>query len=528
MADNKWARPSYDSRAHSSETRSSAPPDDKTLDPRCVLPFKLVRPQYTKGPLVFRPVPARDYDNINNLAGGRESAAQRHYSHFMFPVAIAKYFGAEDNNKFTFLLFQPGDEVARRNEPYTNFYWSCYRANKEGVFAGGRSWDARWNQLMVGSSGKGACITRPNRAIFMQGFVYGNGEEEYLGGGREFALGEAADEPMCVLQLPASADSLFHIFDTPAESFDGNPDVNFNLPYHFGDPVGTFDAATRTVEGGYFVCCFNPKVTKLQPRNAANPKSPWLVTSWDGQLDPKKVAGYEFAISRSLVVGGQKIKPSLDNRQVERVVKSSFFWTPSGDNAGILHFPSNEEKCAMIAQAFKSVPKLLEFAWFDRPEYLTPEVRKILGNSRSSVPTPTREEPARSKSTMFAVDDDDDLMPSPAPAPAPSRPANNQTFANLDDDDDVLLPKPPAGKLLPPVDDDDDDVVSTPVRKPLVDDDEAELAPNSKVNEDDLEEGEADEDFIEDGEDDDDDLPPPPKSRNAPPKGPAPKPPRRK
>ena len=211
MADNKWARPSYDSRAHSSETRSSAPPDDKTLDPRCIFPFKLIRPQYTKGPLVFRPVPARDYDNINNLAGDRESAAQRHYSHFMFPVAIAKYIGAEDSSKFTFLLHQPGDEVARRNEPYTNFYWACYRANKEGVFAGGRSWDARWNQLMVGAQNKGACITRPNRAIFMQGFVYANGEDEYLGNGREFALGEAADEPMCVLQLPASADSLFRM-----------------------------------------------------------------------------------------------------------------------------------------------------------------------------------------------------------------------------------------------------------------------------------------------------------------------------
>lgn len=525
MADNKWARPSYDSRAHSSESRSSAPPDDKTLDPRCILPFKLVRPQYTKGPLVFRPVPARDYDNINNLAAGRESAAQRHYSHFMFPVAIAKYFGAEDTSKFTFLLYQPGDENGRRNEPYTNFYWSCFRANKEGVFAGGRSWDARWNQLMVGSAGKGACITRPNRTVFMQGFVYANGEEEYLGNGREFALGEASDEPMCVLQLPASADNLFHMFDTPAESFDGNPDVNPNAPYLFGDPVGTFDPVARTVEGGYFVCCFNPKVTKLQARSAVNPKSPWLAMSWNGQLDPKKVAGYEFALSRAIAVGGQKIKPSLDNRQVERVVKSSFFWTSSGDHAGILHFPGNDEKCAMMAQAFKSVPKLLEFAWFDRPEYMTAEVRKILSNSRSSVPSAPREEPPARKATMFEVrDDDDDLV-----QPSTQRPANNQTFANLDDDDDVLTPQVPAGKILPPVDDDDDDVVATPVRKPIVDEDEAELAPRSKPvvdDDEDEDEGKAEDAFVEDG--DDDDFPPPPKNRNVPPKTPAPKPPRRK
>lgn len=526
MADNKWTRPSYDSRAHSKETRSSAPPDDKTLDPKCQLPFQLIRPQYTKGPLVFRPVPARDYDNINNLARGRESAAQRHYSHFMFPVAAAKYFGAEDQNKFTFLLHQPGDEVGRRNEPYTNFYWACYRANKEGVFAGGRSWDARWNQLMVGSSGKGASITRPTKMHFMQGFVYANGEEEFLGGEREFARGEDPNEPMCVLQLPASADSLFHMFDTPVDSFDGNPDVDFNLPYLFGDPVGSFDPATRTVQGGYFVCCFNPKVTKVQPRSAANPNSPWLASSWNGQLDPKKVAGYEFAISRGLALGGKKIKPSLDNRQVERVVKSSFFWTPSGDNAGILHFPSNEEKCEMIAQAFKSVPKLLEFAWFDRPEYLTAGVRKILGGAKSSVPAPQKTEQTR-KSAMFeSIDDDTDLEQPTA------RPANNRTFEDIEENEETpLTPTTPAAKLLPPVDD-DEDVVATPVRKPVLDDDDAELSvpapkarPSLTDDEDDAEEGEA---FVEDGDDDDDDLPPPPKNRNAPPQTPAPKPPRRK
>lgn len=528
MADNKWARPSYDSRAHSKEVRSSAPPDDKTLDPRCQLPFQLIRPQYNKGPLVFRPVPARDYDNINNLASGRESAAQRHYSHFMFPVAAAKYFGAEDQSKFTFLLHQPGDETGRRNEPYTNFYWACYRANKEGVFAGGRSWDARWNQLMVGGAGKGAAITKPTKLHFMQGFVYANGEEEYVGGEREFAKGEDPNESMCVLQLPASADSLFHMWDTPAETFDGNPDVNFNAPYFFGDPVGTFDPATRTVQGGYFVCCFNPKITKLQPRTASNPTSPWLATSWNGQLDPKKIAGYEFAISRGLVVGGKKLKPSLDNQQVERVAKSSFFWTPSGENAGILYFPSNEEKCEMMAQAFRSVPKLLEFAWFDRPEYLTPEVRKILGAAKSSVPTPPKVETR--KATMFeSVDDDTDLE-------QPARPVNNRTFEVIDTEEDEapLTKTSPTAKLLPPVDD-DEDVVATPVRKPVLDDeDEAEFAkPVTKpsrpslADDDDLEEGEAEDDFVEDG-DDDDDLPPPPKNRNAAPKAPAPKPPRRK
>lgn len=524
MADNKWARPNYDSRAHSKENRSSAPPDDRTLDPRCAMPFQLVRAQYNKGPLVFRPLPSRDYDNTNNLSPGRESAAQRHYSHFMFPVPAAKYFGADDQNKFTFLLHVPGDVERRRNEPYTNFYWACYKAHKEGVFAGGRSWDARWNQLMVGSAGKGAAITRPIRLNFMQGFVYANGEDEFIGGEREFARGEDPSEPLCVLQLPQSADSLFHMWDTPAESFEGNPDVDFSAPYLFGDPVGTFDPESRTVRGGYFVCCFNPKVTKLQTRQT-NPTSPWLAMSWNGQIDPKKVTGYEFAISRGLAIGGKKIKPSLDNRQVERVVKSSFFWTPSGNNAGILHFPSNEEKCVMMAQAFKSVPRLLEFAWFDRSEYMTADVRKILGGATSSVPA-RQPEPTR-KATMFESVDDDTDLDSPV-----SRPVNNRTFETIDTEDVPLTKATPASKLLPPVDD-DEDVVATPVRKPLLDDDDdAELAtPAPKARpalvDDDEAEGEAEDDFVEDG-DDDDDLPPPPKGRNTPPKAPAPKPPRRK
>ena len=534
----KWQRPSYDSRAHgSNDKRSSAPPDDKTLDPRCSLPFQLIRPNYTKGPLLFRPVPGRDYDNPNNLTGGRESAAQRHYSHFMFPVPAAKYFGGDDRDKYTILLHQPGDEASRRNEPYTNFYWSCFRAHKEGVFAGGRSWDARWNQLMVGSAGKGASITRPTTLNFMQGFVYANGDVEHIGNGREHALGEAPGEAMCVIQLPASANSLFNIFDTPADSFDGNPDVDYNAPYLYGDPVGTFDPDTRTVAGGYFVCAFNPKVTKLQARIAVNPKSPWLSMSWSGTIDPKKPTGYEFAISRVLGVGGQKFKPSLSTEQVERVVKSSFFWTPSGVNAGILHFPSNEEKCVIIAQAFRSIPKLVEWAWFDRSEYMTADVRKILGNAKSSVPA-AEEAPRPKKAAMvntMEFEDDDDFSPPVSKKPvAPVRPVNNQTFTDDDDDDLPVLKKVAAA---PVVDDDDEDdaVVPTPIRPPVLDDDEddAELSVPTKaapVDEDDLEEGEADDadEFEEDG-DDDDDMPPPPKSaRNAPPKSPAPKPPRKK
>jgi hypothetical protein len=256
--------------------------------------------------------------------------------------------------------------------------------------------------------------------------------------------------------------------------------------------------------------------------------------SWSGTIDPKKPTGYEFAISRVLGVGGQKFKPSLSTEQVERVVKSSFFWTPSGVNAGILHFPSNEEKCVIIAQAFRSIPKLVEWAWFDRSEYMTADVRKILGNAKSSVPA-AEEAPRPKKAAMVEVEDDDDFSPPVSKKPAaPARPANNQTFT--DDDDDLDLPvlkKIP----VPAMDDDEDEaVVATPVRPAVQDDDEddAELsAPVRKqlpVDEDDLEEGEAteDDDFEEDGEDDDD-MPPPPKSaRNAPPKSPAPRPPRKK
>jgi hypothetical protein len=257
--------------------------------------------------------------------------------------------------------------------------------------------------------------------------------------------------------------------------------------------------------------------------------------SWSGTIDPKKPTGYEFAISRVLGVGGQKFKPSLSTEQVERVVKSSFFWTPSGVNAGILHFPSNEEKCVIIAQAFRSIPKLVEWAWFDRSEYMTADVRKILGNAKSSVPA-AEEAPRPKKAAIIQdVEDDDDFSPPVSKKPAaPVRPANNQTFT--DDDDDLDLPV--LKKVAAPVvddDDEDDAVVPTPIRPPVLDDDEddAELSVPTKaapVDEDDLEEGEADDadEFEEDG-DDDDDMPPPPKSaRNAPPKSPAPKPPRKK
>jgi hypothetical protein len=87
---------------------------------------------------------------------------------------------------------------------------------------------------------------------------------------------------------------------------------------------------------------------------------------------------------------------SNDISEYEDVIRSSVLWW---DN--VLHFPTHEEICAWLAQAFKSMPEVLRFCWQDDPELFTDEVEGIMGDRTTvAVSEPFEDE-----------DEEDDVAP---------------------------------------------------------------------------------------------------------------------
>jgi hypothetical protein len=94
---------------------------------------------------------------------------------------------------------------------------------------------------------------------------------------------------------------------------------------------------------------------------------------------------YEAAVAKVYDGPAGSLNPSLSREQVDNIMnKHIFLWKSSSDDpvdSYLLHEPSMEERCVLIAKAFKYVPKLLEFCWMSKPEYLQySEVSAILKN----------------------------------------------------------------------------------------------------------------------------------------------------
>ena len=91
-----------------------------------------------------------------------------------------------------------------------------------------------------------------------------------------------------------------------------------------------------------------------------------------------------------------KISASFSAEQVDNVFnKHVFLWRDQEDDpkdSFLLHEPSIEERCELLARAFSPVPELLEFCWMSNPEYLNfDSVAAILNNRTVSVAAPTAE-----------------------------------------------------------------------------------------------------------------------------------------
>ena len=457
------SRDMYDNEAHG-RRESNVPSDDRTLRTD-LCRVNLVRPKYKEGPLIIRPWPALSYEQPDTPVPGRKSTRAHSQSHWIVRAPAVRYIGLEDCEKFTFLLYAPWEaQDQRNNNPVNILYRAARAAYRAGQFGPGRKWDSTWNRFMVGDDQGGAQLSAPTALWFMQASVFINGDKDYSRGGRLQPLGWDSADELVVVQLPAGAgDRLLTVLDTPASDAGEIPPETDKEPwkfFKFGDPVGVFDKATGTINGGLIIGFFNPrKVRMLPPRKPGEPpcvdlagnRRPLTTTSWNGEMP--KFAGYEVALMRKFAGSdGTVFSADLTAQQVQRVRDTWQFWwdDPESGDRGLLYIPSVEEQMVLLARAFRTAPKLLEFAFADHPEYMTQDVRGILAQRRSvvvpeadeadddggaGVPAPVitpRTDPTQKAAAPVPADEDDEFA-SPQTAQAEDVAQAEETTDDLDE-----------------------------------------------------------------------------------------------
>ena len=408
--------------------------------------------------------------------------------------------------------------------PYPKLYVMAKKARDSGEFGHGGAWNPKWNALM---SGQMPALGSFKQRYFVVCSVLENGSNvdlvrervEYRKDGKDvaeeyprngIALGDAPDDPVMVLQLPVSAGKkLLAMSCVEKADYNGDPDTDPSVMYRYGDPCGKFDAATQTVKGGLFFTIYNPEKVKIEKH-----------TSYKGVINPT-IVEYECAVSNKHAGPNGVVSASLDSEQVDNIFnKHLFLWKDSEEDpkdSYFLHEPSIEERCELLARAFKQVPKLLQFCWMSQPQYMQfDSVKAIFANRVSSggvakpgmdddddeVPfdaedaEPTAKKKKKSKSAEELVDefdDDDDDDDDDGDATAEVAEAGEDEF---DDDDDGEIEA--AGDDDDDDDDDDDEFDDD-------DDDGAEAATDSDGDEFDDSEvvDKADDEFDDDDDDDD-------------------------
>lgn len=325
------------------------------------------------------------------------------------------------------------------DEPFVKLYVTAKKARDTGEFGHGRAWDPKWNALM---SGQNPALGAFKQRHFVVCSVYENGSAldltrehvEYRKGGKDVVkdiarngvpLGEAADDPLIVLQLPISAGKkLLQLCCAEKQDWEGDENVNPSVMFKYGDPCGLFNADSGTVKGGLFFTLYNPEKIEIEKNS-----------TFRGILNPQ-VVEYEAAVSKVYDGPNGKLTADLSKEQVDNVLsKHLFFWKESDadpEDSYLLHEPSIEERCVLIVKAFKQVPKLLEFCWMSNPEYLNfDSVQAVLKNRKVvSVQKPELDEEEDDE-----VEEEVEAVAPPAKTKKTStKPSAAKTAANLVDE----------------------------------------------------------------------------------------------
>jgi hypothetical protein len=448
-------------------SRTGIPAGDKSINPK----LKNVRLErlrcYNGGKTVIRIWPMLDPENpTGSLLNGRLSAhdfAGLGGMSISEPVLCVQYAGinrdsggllalGENPEACSYIIAKNKSSTIEGvkfwDEPYVKLYTVAKKAMDAGVFGDGRrAWDSAWNPLL---RGKMPALSAFKQKYFIVCSIYENGNEfnldreknEYMMKGKLISnetprngvpLGDGPNDPLIVIGVSVSAGKkILELCNREKEDWTGDEVAKPYLPFVYGDPTGRFDPATNTVKGGLFFTLYNP--TKLTIDSNS---------SFKGVANPQAVE-YEAAVSKTYDGPGGQLTPSLSEQQVDNVFnKHVFLWkagAEDGDDSHLLQEISIEERCVLLAKAFKQVPKLLEFSWMSNPEYLNyAEVSAIL-NRRSLVAVT---KPAEEEDEDFDSDEVAEVKPAPVvtkpkPKVEVSKPVKKSASEIVDEFEDEL------------------------------------------------------------------------------------------
>jgi hypothetical protein len=398
--------------------RRGVPPNNICINPNLKdVRYETLR-SYTGGKTVLRVWPMLDpEDPSNRLLNGRLSTVDMaglggmSISEPAYCVQFAgikrdtPHFGG--NSEFTQISYIIGrnkssvyEGVSFWNEPYVKLYTTVKKAFEGRDFGYGGVYDPRWNSLM---SAKMPALGPFRQQYFVVASVYENGggldltreHISYKQQGQDvikdiprngIPLGEGEKDSLVVVALSVSAGrNLLKLCCIEKQDWTGDVNANPSIMFKYGDPTGIFDAKTGTVKGGLFFTIYNPTKEKIDKH-----------TTFSGAAG-KAAVEYEVAVSTKYQGPQGILTPDLNNEQVDRILsKNVFLWKENAEDPAdsyLLHEPTIEERCVMIARAFRQVPKLLEFGWMSHPEYLNYEsVAAILNRKTTSVVASTEEE----------------------------------------------------------------------------------------------------------------------------------------
>lgn len=390
------------------------PKGDLTVRPGTQV--ELVRPAWDSlDSLIVRPLPAiSDAEKIADAQWlpyrekslGLDSLLPNRFTDWIRSIPAVRSVGI-DKERYTFLLYDKGavkhdPEFEYGQLPYILVWDYANDKNKKRTFPSGA-----WTTDLTDEKNRDRYLTKPTRLYFFQGLIFKKGNELYARPGSVPKGFSNKDLPQIVQLSSDTGRQICDLLNQVKDEFDADiAKLNFfeEAMVH-GDPVHP--------NFGRFIRIQNPRKGSVGVVESAD-DADWTQGAdayerrgGGGNQGPQ---GYVVSVDKVLVSDNRPTakEPRIPKDHAEKVIKPKIvFWDE------VLHYPSVEEQCYIVAKALRGCEALLRRAWADHPEYFTAEVEKVLKNATqilvwdSAHATPAAE-PARRRTSAAVPPVDDE------------------------------------------------------------------------------------------------------------------------
>jgi hypothetical protein len=351
------------------------PQGDSTIKPG--VSVELVRPDFDAADsLIFRLLPCLT-DEWTSLDQARwmpyrYGGGVNEFTDWSRSFPAAKGFGIGKDRQ-TMLLYSRAQarnaaDFDRNALPYILMYnWAHDAAKKR------RLPNQDWRDLVDGRDKYLGSLTE---LYYMQALLYKRGSEIFVKGGSPPKGAAPGDLPQIVQLTKSAGEKLLRMFN---EALIESPNLPENhIDYWersmvYGDPVHP--------KWGRFIRVVNPKkgggtdvdIGESQNWNQRAERNDRRSGGGDDGF-----RGYDVAIDAQLTMDGRvypAVSPQIPVAVAQRLKATAVFWDE------VIHVPSVEEQCLILAKAFRQAAEFVRRAWADHPEYLSAEVETILTNA---------------------------------------------------------------------------------------------------------------------------------------------------